>query len=196
MEEEFGALKSAVGSVDGEVRKTLLDGGAPFHEVLGTAPKKEGAKLCVSLAYTLGTLYYTLLRAHGESTKEHGISEELDRIKSKFVAVQKYQPKEQVEGGEGEDETTEETLRKRSLEMARTSVSSGDGGAGTGASIKKGKNGTGTTTKRAFPVGAGAGASSTKAAKTAGKKGTALKAAKGADKKVAKLKMKPKAWKN
>jgi len=123
MDSEFKALESAVQAVDGEIRQELLSPTAPdFLDIVKKVPKKDGAKLCVSLAYTLGTLYYTLLKAHGEPTKGHSISEELDRVKAKYVEVQQFvedKPREPIKTKEGA--TVEETVRRRSLEMASSS---------------------------------------------------------------------------
>ena len=91
MDEELTALDTAIEFVDKTVRKTSIgeDKSVPFHEVIKGAPAIEAAKVSVSLAYTLGTLYYTMLRAHGESAKDHSITEELQRIKTRFVQVKK-----------------------------------------------------------------------------------------------------------
>ena len=61
----------------------------------------ENAKLNVSLAYTLGSLYFTLLRSKGKLTEKHNIKDELMRIKKhveKIKAVEQDIKSVEVKG--------------------------------------------------------------------------------------------------
>ena len=146
-------LEKNIENVESELEKTLFK--TSLKEKLTNAPIKTAAQTKVSLAYTMATLYYILLRAHGEDTKTHGINLELERIKKSFVEVSKFSKKRQAKPVDSTVVSTTDLLRERSKEMA----SAGSGSRGD-------KDNNGKKAKLALKAGAGSAGKSSQKSKT------------------------------
>mmetsp|Transcript_69351 Transcript_69351/g.136094 ORF Transcript_69351/g.136094 Transcript_69351/m.136094 type:complete len:109 (+) Transcript_69351:52-378(+) len=60
----------------------------PYDETMNKLDRNEAAKLNVSIAYTLASLYYISIKTSGDMEDKSGnISEELSRIKSYVAKV-------------------------------------------------------------------------------------------------------------
>lgn len=63
------------------VMELAIDHGGNLENVKKAVLPMEGSKLCTSLAFSLASCYYVLLKTRGGGTSIHPISEELKKIK-------------------------------------------------------------------------------------------------------------------
>eukprot|EP00040_Diaphanoeca_grandis_P038982 m.257867 g.257867 ORF g.257867 m.257867 type:complete len:177 (+) comp35795_c0_seq1:180-710(+) len=84
VEPALAAIDAAVTEVENKITPLL---NTPLNKLRLQLPPIDAAKLDISLAYTLNSLFWMYLCAQGESPKDHPVKEELDRIRQYMTRV-------------------------------------------------------------------------------------------------------------
>lgn len=104
-------LRNALDNVESQLAPILS---IPRETLTSSLGKLEKCKLSVAIAYTMASLFFVLLKTHGEPTAEHEVMSELKRVGSSLQKVkaaaavasgevieQKEQPRIRVDTGAG-----------------------------------------------------------------------------------------------